>query len=174
MPSNTSLYLLIENLIFLTISTTFLIIVGYAWRKTKPFDLPTAFPGWFKIWFGSVQLLGGILPLITLILWGFIWGYESVILIFAPFLLILGLQILAEAITRRKFQSTTWVMVPYLYLPYRIWQLYEGLQILSPEPELIWVRYILILNIVVWIGNYLLDLAQLPRLFQWEGTQPES
>jgi hypothetical protein len=165
--------LFLENLTFLFITTVFLLIVGYAWRDTKPYQLPQPLPGWFKVWFTSVQLLGGVIPLITLILYGFIWGYGSVISAFMPFLIILGLQIIAEFLTLRRFQSPTWVMVPYLYLPYRIWQLYEGLQLINPTPELIWVRYVLILNLVVWIGNYLLDLSQLPRLFRWEGTQTE-
>lgn len=167
------LRLLIENAIFLGVSTIFLVIVGYAWRDTKPFQLPKPLPPWFKVWFGSVQFLGAVVPLITLILFGFIWGYRSVILIFTSFIIILGLQILAELLTLRRFQSPIWVMVPYLYLPYRFWQLYEGLQLLEPESELIWVRYVLILNLVVWIVNYLLDLSQLPKLFRWEGTQGE-
>ena len=61
-----------------------------------------------------------------------------------------------------------WVMVPYLYLPYSIWQLYEGLTLLSPEPELIWVRNLLIIEVVLWTLNYALDLSQLPRLLRWE------
>lgn len=80
----------------------------------------------------------------------------------------LGLQIITEYLTLRKFPSVVWVMVPYLYLPYRIYQLSEGLTLLNAEPELFWVRTVLILQIILWIGNYALDLAQLPRLFRWE------
>jgi hypothetical protein len=147
--------------------------VGYTWRDTKPYDIPHPLPSWYKIWFGSVQFLGGIVPVVALILWGFVWGYSSVVSVLIPFLVILALQIFAEAITLRFFHSPIWVMVPYLYVPYRIWQLYEGWQLLSPAPELLWVSYLLILNIVVWSGNYLLDLSQLPRLFRWEGSEPE-
>jgi hypothetical protein len=80
----------------------------------------------------------------------------------------LGLQILSEILTLRQYHSVVWVMVPYLYLPYRIWQLYEGLTLLSPESELMWVRHLLIVEIVLWIANYALDVAQLPRLLRWE------
>jgi hypothetical protein len=112
--------------------------------------------------------VGVLVPLIALILWGVWWGYSKVLTVLAWYFLMLGLQILSEILTLRKFPSVVWVMVPYLYLPYRIWQLYEGLQILSPEPELMWIRILLIVEIVLWIGNYVLDVSQLPRLFDWE------
>lgn len=159
-------YLLGENLAFLVVSTAFLGVVGWSWRDLKPYTLPEL-PQWFKLWFGTVQVVGGILPFVALGLWGIWWGYTSVVMIWIPYLTFLGLQILAEIITLRQLQSTVWVMVPYLYVPYRIVQLYEGLDRLEPIPELFWVRVLLWVNIGVWIGNYLLDLAQLPRLWRW-------
>jgi hypothetical protein len=166
--TNINLQLLIENFLFFVIATSFIVIVGWAWRNAKPFRLPEPLPGWFKIWFGTVQVVGVLVPLIALILWGVWWGYSKVLTVLAWYFLMLGLQILSEILTLRKFPSVVWVMVPYLYLPYRIWQLYEGLQILSPEPELMWIRILLIVEIVLWIGNYVLDVSQLPRLFDWE------
>ncbi|MBD3563387.1 hypothetical protein H6S82_31790, partial [Planktothrix sp. FACHB-1355] len=94
--------------------------------------------------------------------------YSSVLTVLIPYFVMLGLQILSEILTLRQFRTVVWVMVPYLYLPYRVWQLYEGLKFLSPETDLIWIRYLLIVEIVLWSGNYALDLAQLPRLFRWE------
>ena len=84
------------------------------------------------------------------------------------YFLMLGLQILSEILTLRQFHTVVWVMVPYLYLPYRIWQLYEGLSLLSPENELMWVRNLLLVEIVLWTLNYALDVSQLPRLLRWE------
>lgn len=170
---NINLYLFLENLTFFVIATGFLVIVYLAWGDLKPFELPKPLPDWFKIWFGTVQIIGGILPISALIWWGFIQGYSSVLTIFIPYLIMLGLQIVSEIITLKNLQTVIWVMIPYLYLPYRFWQLYEGLQILNPTPELIWVRYLLIANLIVWIVNYLLDIAQLPRLLRWGGTENE-
>lgn len=171
---STEVYLLVENLLFFAIATSFLVIVGWAWRQSKPFYLPEPLPGWFRIWFGSVQLLGVIVPLVAMLLWGVWWGHSSVLTVFIPYFVMLGLQILFEILTLRQFHSVVWVMVPYLYLPYRIWQLYEGLSILSPESELTWVRNLLILEIVVWTVNYALDIAQLPRLLRWETQSQDS
>lgn len=162
-----SLTLVIENAIFLTVATAFLAIVGWAWRRLKPFELPHPLPEWFKGWFLTVQVVGGVLPLVVMLLWGVWWGYFSVLTVLMSYFVMLGLQVLFEVATLRWFHSVVWVMVPYLYLPYRIWQLYEGLLLLSPESDLMWIRYLLILEIVLWTLNYALDLSQLPRLFRW-------
>lgn len=165
--SNTA-YVLVENLLFFAIATSFFVIVGWAWRKVKPYNLPEPLPGWFRIWFGTVQVLGGLIPLIAMCLWGFWWGYYSVLTVLIPYFVMLGLQVLSESLSLRRFHSVVFVMIPYLYLPYRIWQLYEGLSLLNPASELVWVRNLLLGEIVLWTLNYALDLAQLPRLLGWE------
>jgi len=167
-------FLFLENVLFFCAATLFLIVVDRAWNNLKPFEIPKPLPGWFKIWFGTIQIIGGILPLIALLLWGVWWHYPLVAMILLPYLLQLGLQIASEYVTHYRWRSTTWVMVPYLYLPFRFWQLNEGLTWLDDRPELIWIRYLLIANLVAWIGNYLLDLAQLPRLFRWPSLEDET
>ncbi len=166
--SNTAVYLLVENLLFFAIATSFFVIVGWGWRHAKPYNLPEPLPGWFSIWFGTVQVVGGLIPLIVMCLWGFWWGDSSVLTVLIPYFVMLGLQILSESLSLRQFHSVVFVMVPYLYLPYRIWQLYEGFSLLNPASELIWVRNLLLVEIVLWALNYALDLAQLPRLLRWE------
>jgi hypothetical protein len=166
--STTDLNLLFENILFLVAATSFLVFVGLAWRQSKPYSLPQPLPTWFNIWFLSVQVIGGLLPLLAMLLWGVWWGYSSVLTVLVPYFVMLGLQILSEIVTLRQFQSVAWVMVPYLYVPYRIWQLEQGLTLLRPESELMWVRNLLLVEIILWILNYALALSQLPRLLRWE------
>lgn len=165
------LYLFLENLLFFVVATFFTVVVGWMWRYAKPISLPEPLPGWYKIWFGTVQIGGIVLPLLVMLLWGVVWSYNSVLAVLLSYFLMLGLQILSEFVTLRKFCSVTWIMVPYLYLPYRIWQLYEGLTIVGSEPELLWVRNLLLLEIILWTANYALDVSQLPRLFSWPVTE---
>lgn len=162
--------LLWENALFLVTSTVVLAIVGVAWRDLKPFTVPRPFPSWFKAWFLPVQVVGVLLPVLAWGGWGLWRGNAWVSLVWLPILAMLGLQVFAEWLTSRQFASVTWVMAPYLYLPYRMWQLYEGLQILPKTDELVWVRSLLWANLVVWILNYVLDVTQLPRLFRWGGA----
>ncbi|AFZ23881.1 hypothetical protein Cylst_1603 [Cylindrospermum stagnale PCC 7417] len=168
MSLNTNLYLLLENLVFFALATSLIVVLGWAWRDAKPFSLPEPLPGWFKIWIGSVQALGMLLPLLVMLLWGLWWGYTPVLAVLGWYLVMLGLQILSEILALRQYHSVVWVMVPYVYLPYRFWQLYEGWTLLGSETNLLWVRNLLILELVVWIVNYALDVSQLPRLLRWE------
>ena len=161
-------YLLFENLLFFAIATSFFTIVGWAWRHSKPFYIPEQLPEWFKFWFVMVQVVGILLPLGTMLVWGVWWGYTSVSIVFASYFLMLGLQIASEIFVNRQFHSIVWVTIPCLYLPYRIWQLYEGLTILSPTTQLTLVRYLLYTEIVLWIFNYGVHLSQLPKLMRWE------
>ncbi|MEB3356976.1 MAG: hypothetical protein VKK04_09635 [Synechococcales bacterium] len=167
-PMTPGLRLLVENLAFLAIATGLLVIAGSAWGNVKPFQLPQPLPGWFKYWFGTVQFLGLVPPLVALV-WGMVQGDRTVTLIFTAYFVLLALQVLAEVLTLRRFQSVVWVMVPYLYVPYRLWQLYEGLTLLPPD-EAGWIRWIFVGELVVWGTSHLIDITQLPRLFQWPGT----
>lgn len=164
------LYLLYEDLVFLAIATAFCAVVNWAWRSATPYELPQPLPGWFKIWFLTVQIGGVLLPLIASG-WAVWRGYSSAIAVLASYLLLLGLQILTESVLLRRFHSVVFVMVPYLYLPYRIWQLYEGMMLNSAD-ELVWIRLLLLAEIVLWVVNYLLDLSQLPRLMHWKLEPP--
>ena len=149
------------------VSTAFLVIVGWVWRHSKPFDLPKPLPEWFKSWLLTVQVVGGVLPLVVMLLWGVWWGYSSVLTVLVSYFIMLGLQVLFEIVTLRWFHSVVWVMVPYLYQPYRVWQFYEGITLLSYESEVIWVQSLLIIEIILWTLNYGLNLSQLPMLFRW-------
>jgi len=142
--------------------------VGWVWRESKPFSLPQPLPSWFKAWFSIVLTLGVLLPLIALAWWGFWLGKSGAVVVFAPYFLMLGLQILSESVTINRFQFCVWVMIPCLYLPYRIWQLHSGLTLLNDESELMWVRNLLRLEIGLWIFNYGVHLSQLPRLLRWD------
>jgi len=164
--------LLVENIVFFTIATGFLIAAGWAWRSVKPFQLPQPLPHWFRYWFGSVQLLGTVPPLGALgwMLWQ---GDREGATVLGAYFIVLALQGVTESLALRRFHSVAWVMVPYLYVPYRLWQLYEGMQ-LTAGHQGAWIQLLLVGEICVWGINYLLDLAQLPFLFRWSGTEPEA
>lgn len=168
---NMNLHLFLENLLFFLSATCFFIVVGWAWKHAKPYKIPEPLPKWFKLWFTTVQILGILLPLAVMVLWGVLWGYTSVLSVLAWYFFMLGLQILSESISLKLFHNVVWVMVPYLYVPYRIWQMYEGLTLLGSASQLWWIQNLLILEILLWSGNYVLNVSQLPRLFRWKLTE---
>jgi hypothetical protein len=161
---------LFENLIFLTIATSFLAIVGRIWRHSKPFSLPEFMPNWFQVWFGTVLTIGIGLPLIALI-WSVWQGESRVWSVLIPYFMLLGLQILTESVILRWFHSIVWVMVPYLYLPYRLWQVYQSLLFFKSEGDLLWFQNLLTVEIVLWTANYGFNLLLLPKLLRWETNE---
>jgi len=161
--------LLIENGTFLLFSTLFLWGVGWSWRHTQPYELPKPLPGWFKVWFGVVQFWGSVPPLIAMIC-GFWQGIPLLKSVLLAYFVLLALQVIIEVLTLRQLQSIAWVMVPYLYVPFRLWQLWEGLTLTTAQSSESWLALFFISEMVVWGSNYLLDLAQLPRLLQWPKT----
>lgn len=165
-----NLNLVWENILFLAIATAFFVLVGWAWRHTKPYNLPQPLPPWFKVWFLTMQIGGGVLPLIAL-LWSIWQGYANAIIVLLFYFVLLALQILSESLSLRWFHSVVFVMVPYLYLPYRIWQLYREAALFSQVNELEWFRYLLLFEVILWTLNYALDLSQLPRLFHWQDKE---
>jgi len=168
--SSTNLNILFESLLFLVAATLFLLLVGWAWRHLQPFSLPQPLPAWFKGWFLTVQVVGGVVPLAAMVLWR---GDDRVLAVFVTYFAVLSWQVLSEVVALRWFHSVVWVMIPYLYVLYRLLQLYQGLMLLPPQPELRGVRNLLLIEIVLWIISYGLALAQLPRLFRWE-LKPKS
>lgn len=163
--------LLLENSLFFLIATGFLAITAWTWRKVSSYSLPKPLPDWFKYWFSSVQILG-VLPPLAALIWG-IWQRQPIVwVVLTGYFVLLILQILCEILTLRQLHSVVWVMVPYLYVPYRLWQLYEGVMLTAGRDDLGWFRELLVAEIFVWGINYLLDLSQLPRLFQWGDSTP--
>ncbi|WP_253274535.1 hypothetical protein [Nostoc sp. PCC 7107] len=45
---NINLYLLLENLLFLTVATSWIGILSRVWKHPKPYTLPLPFPWWHK------------------------------------------------------------------------------------------------------------------------------
>lgn len=168
MTSTTNFNIIFENLLFLVVATSFLVFVGWVYRQSKPFSIPQPLPNWFKAWFFVVIVLGVALPFLAMLFWGVWQGNQSVLQVFVSYFVMLGLQILSESVTVKRFNSCVWVTIPCLYLPYRIWQLYSGLTLLSIENDSIWIQRLLVTEIVLWIFNYGVHLSQIPRLLQWE------
>lgn len=151
------------ELLFVAIATSFFFYIGWLWRSTKPFTIPQPLPSWFRGWL-MIVLIGGIaLPIVALVYWGVWLGDRAILTVIASYLAMLGAQILSESVTLNRFHSCIWVTIPCVYLPYRIWQLHQGLFI-TENPQ---VQLFFWLEIALWVFNYGVHLSQLPRLLGW-------
>lgn len=48
---------------------------------------------------------------------------------------------------------------------------YSLLKRRGTETQFLWIRNLLVLEIVLWTGNYVLDLSQIAMLLRWEVTE---
>jgi hypothetical protein len=176
--NSVSINLLIENLGFWAIATSLLLVGGWMWRNSKPFNIPQPLPAWFPFWLRTVLVVGIILPLLALVWWGIIESSQGVLQALIPYFIMLFLQIISEIVTLRRFHSCIWIAIPCLYLPYRLWQLHQGLNLISNDSKTVWMQWLLIIEMVLWIFNYGVHLSQIPRLLQWDkqenGNLPDS
>jgi hypothetical protein len=167
-PNATTSNTLVENLLFFLITTSFLGLMGWNWRQSCPFRLPQSLPRWFSSWLVLVLFVGILVPVIAIVFGWFGLGNTNVLQAFLPYFLMLGLQILCETVTLRNFRSCIWVVIPCLYIPYRVWQLHTGIALVGAEANLLWVKRLLVIEIWFWMLNYGVHLYQIPRLLRWD------
>ncbi|NDJ16633.1 hypothetical protein [Myxacorys almedinensis] len=161
-------YIWAENLFFFAIATAFLAVLGWLWRHTKSFDIPLPLPIWLKFWFFTVQVFGVLVP-IGVAIWLRLSSADTLpFAILLSYLLMLALQITTEVVLLRQFHSVAWIAIPYLYLPYRVWQLYQGIVMTTAVGQVGWFQALLVLEIGLWIVNYSFNLIQLPGLLRWD------
>jgi hypothetical protein len=100
------------------------ILVWAQWR-TEP---GPAFPGpqpvgpIFKTWLVVIWLVGMVLPLVALVVE---WS-EPVRLAILPYIATFVLQVATEIFVWKRWRSPVWVLVPCLYLPWRLFQSWWG------------------------------------------------
>jgi len=167
-PEPTAYALFIENLIFLVLATLVLVVGVKRYPDARPFPGPVKpWPLWFRIWFPIIWFVGGVIPLITLVGWGIIGGNTSVVLALTPYFVMFFLQIVSEQVVWKNFQSPIWVIVPCLYLPWRVWQCVRGLETLGPDSGLLVADITLWALLVLWILNIFVHFTGIPNSMRW-------
>lgn len=111
---------------------------------------------WVKVALG----IGAIVPLILLII---LWNEPNVRQFLLVYLAVLIVQLVSEASLSRWLVPSVVVPIGTLYTIFRIWQLWEGLQIIDyPQP---WLG-LLWLVLLFWIANIImLIFMAIPSLF---------
>ncbi len=152
-----------ENAAFFVIASIILSIGVLRYRGTAPFPGPVRpWPTWFQIWFRVIWIAGFLLPLAALVGFGLVPNDGAVILALAPYFVMFVLQIVSEQYLFQVHKSPIWVAVPCLYLPWRLWQVVRGFQVMEPYPHLTLVTYTLWVLFVLWIINIGVHLTGIP------------
>ena len=141
--------------LFIIFATLLNLLIGFLIKKeTLPIALiidysPAQFK-FIKIWVKLALVIGIIFPLILLSI-GFndpisrqIWGL---------YLLLLGFQIISEIVFNRFLCDSMKAIVAIIYVPFRIWQLWEGMTLLDYQQFQLGLFWIIL---AFWIANLIM------------------
>ena len=113
-----------------------------------------------QIWFQVALMIGLLLPGVAFLMW---IRRPKTRTVFGFYLLVLGIQIVTEQICIRVFSSSLLVIVGTLYTGFRVWQLWQGQQVLraiaqSRNRERV-ARGLLWLLLLFWSANLIVLLV---------------
>jgi hypothetical protein len=146
------------------------VVVALAWAQWRLSGPVAAFPGprpvgpIFKIWFVVIWLVGGVLPLAALIYDGGMRGQAGTVWAIAPYVLMFALQIVCEMVMWKRLQSPVWVIVPCLFLPWRLYQCARGLDVADAS----FTVFALQAMFVLWVINIGVHFTNIPRALRWD------
>ncbi len=114
-----------------------------------------------RVWFTLATYIGLLLPTITFF---FFLGYSKLRLILGLYLFVCIVQLATEFILSRLLFPTIVVMVGSIYSVFRVWQLWQGQQLIAESLEisgekrrfivgLLWVM------LIFWISNIAVNFA---------------
>jgi hypothetical protein len=151
--------------------------VCLVWARARlPAEI-AAFPGprrvgrVFKVWLVVIWVVGALLPLAALGQDGFVSGHDVVYAALMPYLAMFFAQIATELICWKRLASPIWVLVPCLYLPWRLWQSVRGLDAVQADPAVaqlgltVFTMYALV---VLWTINIGVHYTNIPRSLRWD------
>ena len=140
------------------------VLVWAQWRT----DLGPRFPGpqpvgpVFKVWLVVIWVVGLLLPLAALVLE---WS-QPTRLALLPYLATFVLQVATELFVWKRWQSPVWVLVPCLYLPWRLFQ--SGWGWTSVEASVLPLTSIMMAALfILWLINIGVHYTNVANTLRW-------
>jgi hypothetical protein len=159
--------ILVQELVFFALACACL--AWAQWRLPKPsarFPGPRPVGPVFKFWLVTIWVVGLVLPLVALVVDGVIGASAAAWLALLPYFAMFVAQVASELFCWKRWGSPVWVIVPCLYLPWRLWQCCRGLEVAADAPLLtIVTMYALI---VLWIINIGVHYTNIPATLRWD------
>jgi hypothetical protein len=167
MTDDPLLFAIAQNSVFFTIAGVYVWIGAMRTRDTALFPGPRPPSQWFKIWLVVIWIVGLLLPLYTLVSVGFIDGIQEVRIGLGAYLLMFFAQVATEIFVWKRWRSPIWVIVPCLYLSWRLWQIYWGWTLPGvANSSLAGVTYVALF--VLWVINIGVHFTNIPRTLRWD------
>jgi hypothetical protein len=166
--------IIVQELVFFALACTAL--VWAQWRLPKP---SASFPGprpvgpIFKVWLVVIWVVGLLLPLVALVVDGWLGGRTDTRLALVPYFVMFFAQVGSELFVWKRWRSPVWVIVPCLYLPWRLYQVARGMEGLE-DPAASLTLVTLSALFVLWVINIGVHYTNIPATLRWDSHPPDS
>jgi hypothetical protein len=157
----------LQNGVFFFFACLYVAIGARRAQGTANFPGPRPPAGWFKIWLVVIWLVGLMAPLGALIYDGVMRGVTAATIGLGFYLLMVFAQIATEIFVWKRWKSPIWVIVPCLYLTWRLWQCVWGLMLLEGVDAPVSVATFLAL-MALWIINIGVHFTNIPMTLRWD------
>lgn len=162
-----------QNIAFFLIASLYVAIGARRIAGSAPFPGPRPPPNWFKVWLVVIWVIGLLLPVVTLAYEWVTAGATNVVVGLGAYLVMLFAQVYTEIFVWKRWRSAIWVIVPCLYLPWRLWQCVWGFGLPAvAESELGVVTYIAL--IALWVINIGVHFTNVPLTMRWDHHPKDS
>ncbi len=153
------------NLLFLAVAAAVLLWAQRRTRPGPPFPGPRPVGPLFKAWLVVIWLVGMALPLVALLVDGVAGGQAAVRAALGWYLLLFVAQIGFELLAWKRWRSPVWVIVPCLFLPWRLFQVTMGLMVVEGPPLSVATLWALML---LWVINIGVHYSNIPNSLRWD------
>lgn len=153
------------NLVFLAVAAA---ILAWAQWRTRPgprFPGPRPVGPLFKAWLVVIWLVGMVLPLAALGIDGFAGGAAGTRTVLGWYLATFVAQLAFEIFAWKRWRSPVWVIVPCLFLPWRLFQVALGIMWLDGPALTLWTLWALL---VLWVINVGVHYSNIPNTLRWD------
>lgn len=158
---------LAQNIAFFAIASLYVWIGARRVAGSAPFPGPRPPPLWFKVWLVVIWLVGLLWPAVALV-WAIATDAATNIAIgLGAYLVMLFAQVGTEIFVWKRWRSAIWVIVPCLYLPWRLWQCWWGFDLSGVEASAFATATYMAL-IALWIINIGVHFTNVPLTLRWD------
>lgn len=156
-----------QNIAFFVIASLYVWIGAQRAAGTAQFPGPRPPPSWFKVWLVVIWVVGLVLPIVTLVVDGVLGGNNDVWVGLGAYLVMFVAQVVTELFVWKRWRSPIWVIVPCLYLTWRLWQIWWAWTLPGVAASEL-ASFTCAALFVLWVINIGVHFTNIPLTLRWD------